>query len=131
MLALRLRLEALHERFEEFRTVDRTADRLDGEVLHALAPKVMDQILHVAYNVFPDSAASKGEKAPADAERASILPAHSVVVRCGDIGGSFGQKAYTSREDVAVAAAAGGRDLLRGIHAAATGGAGGGEPSRA
>ena len=43
-----------------------------GEVLHALAPKVMDQILHIAYNVFPDSAASKGEKAPAAAERASI-----------------------------------------------------------
>ena len=35
-------------------------------------PKVMDQILHVAYKVFPDSAASKGEKAPADAERASM-----------------------------------------------------------
>jgi aerobic carbon-monoxide dehydrogenase large subunit len=34
------------------------------------------------------------------------MPAHGVVVRCGDIGGSFGQKAYTSREDVAVAAAA-------------------------
>ena len=43
-----------------------------GEVLHALAPKVMDQILHMAYKVFPDSAASKGEKAPADAERANV-----------------------------------------------------------
>jgi carbon-monoxide dehydrogenase large subunit len=29
-----------------------------------------------------------------------------VVVRCGDIGGSFGQKAYTSREELAVCAAA-------------------------
>ncbi len=34
------------------------------------------------------------------------LPAHTVVVRCGDIGGSFGQKAYTTREEIAVAAAA-------------------------
>ena len=33
-------------------------------------------------------------------------PADLVTVRCGDIGGSFGQKAYTSREEIAVAAAA-------------------------
>jgi len=33
-------------------------------------------------------------------------PAHQLTVRCGDIGGSFGQKAYPSREDVAVCAAA-------------------------
>jgi NAD(P)-dependent dehydrogenase (short-subunit alcohol dehydrogenase family) len=33
-----------------------------GEVMHSLAPKVADQILHVAYRVFPDSAASKGEE---------------------------------------------------------------------
>jgi thioester reductase-like protein len=43
-----------------------------GEVLHALTPKVMDQILHVAYKVFPDSAASKGEKDPASAEKANM-----------------------------------------------------------
>ena len=34
------------------------------------------------------------------------VPAHSVRVRCGDIGGSFGQKSGMSREDVAVAGAA-------------------------
>ncbi len=60
--------EAMRSRPKEINTRLGTA----GEVLHALAPKVMDQILHVAYNVFPDSAASKGEKAPADAERASM-----------------------------------------------------------
>jgi thioester reductase-like protein len=60
--------EAMRSRPKEINTKLGTA----GEVLHALAPKVMDQILHVAYNVFPDSAASKGEKAPADAERASV-----------------------------------------------------------
>jgi NAD(P)-dependent dehydrogenase (short-subunit alcohol dehydrogenase family) len=35
-----------------------------GEVAYALAPKAVDQILHMAYKVFPDSAASKGEKDP-------------------------------------------------------------------
>ena len=33
-----------------------------GEVLYALAPKAVDQILHMAYKVFPDSAASKGKE---------------------------------------------------------------------
>ncbi|MDQ3722680.1 MAG: SDR family oxidoreductase [Actinomycetota bacterium] len=60
--------EAMRTRPKEINTRLGTA----GEVLHALAPKIMDQILHVAYNVFPDSAASKGEREPADAERASM-----------------------------------------------------------
>ncbi len=33
-----------------------------GEVSYSLAPKAVDQILHMAYKVFPDSAAAKGEK---------------------------------------------------------------------
>ena len=33
-----------------------------GEVAYALAPKAVDQVLHMAYKVFPDSAASKGQK---------------------------------------------------------------------
>jgi NAD(P)-dependent dehydrogenase (short-subunit alcohol dehydrogenase family) len=33
-----------------------------GEVAYALAPKAVDQILHMAYRVFPDSSASKGAK---------------------------------------------------------------------
>jgi NAD(P)-dependent dehydrogenase (short-subunit alcohol dehydrogenase family) len=43
-----------------------------GEVLYALAPKAVDQILHMAYKVFPDSAASKGDKAGAEPERANV-----------------------------------------------------------
>jgi len=43
-----------------------------GEVAHALAPKAIDQILHMAYKVFPDSAAAKGETDPATAEHASM-----------------------------------------------------------
>ncbi|MGI8729450.1 MAG: SDR family NAD(P)-dependent oxidoreductase [Solirubrobacteraceae bacterium] len=43
-----------------------------GEVLYAVAPKAVDQILHMAYKVFPDSAASRGEKDPQSAEKASV-----------------------------------------------------------
>jgi thioester reductase-like protein len=60
--------EAMRARPKEINTRLGTA----GEVLHALAPKVMDQILHMAYKVFPDSAASKGESAPGDGERANV-----------------------------------------------------------
>jgi NAD(P)-dependent dehydrogenase (short-subunit alcohol dehydrogenase family) len=35
-----------------------------GEVAYALAPKAVDQILHMAYKVFPDSAAARGERDP-------------------------------------------------------------------
>ena len=41
-----------------------------GEVLYALAPKAVDQILHMAYKVFPESSAAKGE-AGGDQDRAS------------------------------------------------------------
>ncbi len=40
-----------------------------GEVAYSLQPKAVDQILHMAYKVFPDSAAAKGKKDPS--ERAS------------------------------------------------------------
>ena len=33
-----------------------------GEVAYSLAPGVVDQLLHAAYRVFPDSAAAKGQK---------------------------------------------------------------------
>jgi NAD(P)-dependent dehydrogenase (short-subunit alcohol dehydrogenase family) len=32
-----------------------------GEVAYAIAPEVVDQLLHVAYRVFPDSAAARGD----------------------------------------------------------------------
>ena len=41
-----------------------------GEVAYALAPTAVDRILHLAYRVFPDSAASRGE--PETEERASL-----------------------------------------------------------
>ena len=42
-----------------------------GEVAYALAPKAVDQILHLAYRVFPESTAAKGEKSDAVSEKAS------------------------------------------------------------
>lgn len=37
-----------------------------GEIAYALAPKAVDQILHLAYKVFPDSAAARGETDPGE-----------------------------------------------------------------
>ncbi len=42
-----------------------------GEVLYALSPRAVDRILHLAYRVFPDSAAAKGEREQIE-ERASF-----------------------------------------------------------
>jgi NAD(P)-dependent dehydrogenase (short-subunit alcohol dehydrogenase family) len=48
-----------------------------GEVAYALMPKAVDQILHMAYKVFPDSAAAKGEKDPGEkASGEAIALAH-------------------------------------------------------
>ena len=48
-----------------------------GEVAYALAPKAVDQIMHAAYKVFPDSAASKGESDPSEkASTEQIAIAH-------------------------------------------------------
>ncbi|MET0817029.1 MAG: SDR family oxidoreductase [Solirubrobacteraceae bacterium] len=37
-----------------------------GEVLYAIAPKAVDQILHMAYKVFPESSAAKGDNESQD-----------------------------------------------------------------
>ena len=52
-------VEALHSRPKHMGTRLGTL----GEVSYALAPKAVDRLLHLAYRLFPDSAASKGEKA--------------------------------------------------------------------
>jgi NAD(P)-dependent dehydrogenase (short-subunit alcohol dehydrogenase family) len=43
-----------------------------GEVAYALSPKTVDRILHLAYRVFPDSAAAKGNREEEIQERASF-----------------------------------------------------------
>jgi NAD(P)-dependent dehydrogenase (short-subunit alcohol dehydrogenase family) len=50
-------LEAIKDEPHEINTRLGTA----GEVIHALAPKTMFRVLHLAYRIFPDSAAAKGE----------------------------------------------------------------------
>jgi len=52
--------EALRSRPKEINTKLGTF----GQVAYALMPKAVDQILHMAYKVFPDSAAAKGQKDP-------------------------------------------------------------------
>jgi NAD(P)-dependent dehydrogenase (short-subunit alcohol dehydrogenase family) len=48
-----------------------------GEVAYALMPKAVDQILNMAFKVFPDSAAAKGEKDPSEkASGEAIALAH-------------------------------------------------------
>jgi NAD(P)-dependent dehydrogenase (short-subunit alcohol dehydrogenase family) len=48
-----------------------------GEILYAIAPKAVDQILHMAYKVFPDSSAAKGQKDPSEkASGEAIALAH-------------------------------------------------------
>lgn len=57
-------IKALIERPKEMNTTIGTS----GEVLNALAPEITDQLLHVAYRVFPDSAAARGADEDADTE---------------------------------------------------------------
>jgi hypothetical protein len=37
-----------------------------GEVAYSLTPSAVDRLLHLAYRVFPDSAASRGQREPAE-----------------------------------------------------------------
>jgi NAD(P)-dependent dehydrogenase (short-subunit alcohol dehydrogenase family) len=53
----KLVVKALVERPKEVNTRMGTA----GEVAYALAPGAVDQVLHVAYRVFPESAAARGD----------------------------------------------------------------------
>lgn len=57
--------EALRARPKEINTKLGTF----GQVAYALMPKAVDQILHLAYRVFPDSAAAKEQKDPDERPR--------------------------------------------------------------
>ena len=52
----------------------RKATRLGtfGEVLYALSPQTVDQVMNTAYNLFPDSKAAKEGKKPADGKPAEL-----------------------------------------------------------
>jgi len=65
--AAALVMEGLIDRPKEINTRLGTV----GEVAYALAPEIVDQLLHVAYRVFPDSAAARGADGDDDAPRDS------------------------------------------------------------
>jgi short-subunit dehydrogenase len=48
----------------------RLATRLGtfGQVLYAVSPKIVDQVMNTAYNIFPDSKAAKGDKKKRDGD---------------------------------------------------------------
>ncbi len=77
----------------------RVATRLGtfGQVLYAVSPKIVDQVMNTAYNIFPDSKAARGEKKPS-AEAAGA----------GD--GAPKEKEEMSTEAIAMAY------LMRGVH---------------
>jgi thioester reductase-like protein/short-subunit dehydrogenase len=73
--AAELVIRALVDRPKEINTRLGTA----GEVAHALVPQVVDQLLHVAYRVFPDSAAARGRDDDGDRESATSRTADALV----------------------------------------------------
>ncbi len=92
--------EGLRSRPKELNTRIGTA----GEVLHALMPKAMDQILHMAYRVFPESSsAKKGAGESADSSGSDAGDG-----RNGS--GDDQQDGKTSNEAFALA------HLLKGVH---------------
>ena len=52
-----------------------------GEVAYSLAPRAVDQLLHVAYRVFPDSAAAKGQKEDDGDEPSAVSRAADALAR--------------------------------------------------
>jgi len=77
----------------------RLATRLGtfGQILYAVSPKVVDQVMNTAYNIFPDSKAAKGEKKPGSEAD-------------GDAAKKDGEKQEMSTEAIAMAY------LMRGVH---------------
>src|SRR4051794_22373366 len=52
-----------------------------GAVAHTVAPKAMFRLLHLAYQVFPDSSAARGQAGDADSERVSAQKILSQVLK--------------------------------------------------
>jgi len=62
-------LEAMVERPHEINTALGNL----GAVAHTLAPKATFQVLHLAYQVFPDSAAARGDEDAAEPTPQQVL----------------------------------------------------------
>jgi hypothetical protein len=52
-----------------------------GSLAHTLAPRTAFRVLHVAYQVFPDSTAARGDNSDARTERVSVQKALSRAFR--------------------------------------------------
>ncbi|MCB1636780.1 MAG: short chain dehydrogenase, partial [Xanthomonadales bacterium] len=65
------------------RRPQRIATRLGifAEVLHLLAPKIYEVVMNTAYQLFPDSAAAKGQKGGAEAPTSSEQVAFAALMR--------------------------------------------------
>jgi NAD(P)-dependent dehydrogenase (short-subunit alcohol dehydrogenase family) len=76
--AAKLVIQGLVDKPKEINTTIGTT----GEVLHAMAPEAADQLLHVAYRVFPDSAAARGaEDSESGSEHADLSRTANALVR--------------------------------------------------
>ncbi|MDQ3935094.1 MAG: SDR family oxidoreductase [Actinomycetota bacterium] len=77
----------------------RVATRLGtfGQVLYAVSPKIVDQVMNTAYNIFPDSKAARGEKKPSAEAK-------------GEADGAPKEQQEMSTEAIAMAY------LMRGVH---------------
>jgi len=82
----------------------RLATRLGtfGQILYSVSPKIVDQVMNTAYNIFPDSKAAKGEKKPGSEGSGQSGD--------GDGGRGKGEKQEMSTEAIAMAY------LMRGVH---------------
>jgi NAD(P)-dependent dehydrogenase (short-subunit alcohol dehydrogenase family) len=99
--------EGLRSKPKEINTRIGTA----GEVLHALMPKAMDQILHMAYRVFPESSsASKGSGGTAGSGDTAGSGGKDSGSGDGGNGSRDGQDGKASNEALALA------HLLKGVH---------------
>ncbi len=76
--AAELVVQGLVDRPKEINTAIGTT----GEVLQAMAPDAADQLLHVAYRVFPDSAAARGaEDTGSDSDQPTLSRTADALVR--------------------------------------------------
>jgi hypothetical protein len=82
----------------------RLATRLGtfGQILYAVSPKIVDQVMNTAYNIFPDSKAAKGDKKPSSEAGGQSGD--------GDGDRAKGEKQEMSTEAIAMAY------LMRGVH---------------
>jgi short-subunit dehydrogenase len=82
----------------------RLATRLGtfGQILYSVSPKIVDQVMNTAYNIFPDSKAAKGEKKPSSEAGGQSGD--------GDGDRGKGEKQEMSTEAIAMAY------LMRGVH---------------